>query len=33
VAFSPCDPRDPVRRELVVRVQKARALRPGQPGR
>ena len=26
VAFSPADPRDPVRREMVVRVQEARAL-------
>jgi hypothetical protein len=33
VAFSPSDPRGPVRREVVVRVQKARALRPQQPGR
>jgi hypothetical protein len=33
VAFSPSDPRRPVRREVVVRVQKARALRPQQPGR
>jgi transposase-like protein len=33
VASSPSDPRDPVRRELVVRLQEASALRPGRPGR
>jgi transposase-like protein len=33
VAFSPWDPRGPVRREVVVRVPEARALRPQQPGR
>jgi transposase-like protein len=29
VAFSPCDPRGPVRREMVLRLQEAGALRPG----
>jgi transposase-like protein len=29
VAFSPSDVRGPARREVVVRVQEARALRPG----
>jgi transposase-like protein len=29
VAFSPSDPRGPVRRKVVVRVQEAGALRPG----
>ena len=33
VAFSPSDPRGPVRREVVVRLQEAGALRPGRPGR
>jgi hypothetical protein len=33
VAFSPRDPRDPTRREMVVRRQEAGALRPRQPGR
>jgi hypothetical protein len=28
VAFSPSDPRSPARREVVVRVEEARALRP-----
>ena len=32
VAFSPSDGRDPVRREVVVRVQETGALRPGRPG-
>ena len=32
VAFSPWDPRGPARREVVVRVPEARALRPQQPG-
>ena len=32
VAFSPSDPRGPARREVVVRVPEARALRPQQPG-
>ena len=33
VAFSPSDGRGPVRREVVVRLQEAGALRRGQPGR
>jgi hypothetical protein len=33
VAFSPSDQRGPARREVVVRVQEASALRPGRPGR
>ena len=33
VAFSPEDPRGPVRREVVVRRQEAGALRPRRPGR
>ena len=33
VAFSPSDPRGPVRREVVVRRQEAEELRPRRPGR
>ena len=33
VAFSPPDRGDPVRREVVVRLQEAGALRPGRPRR
>jgi LacI family transcriptional regulator len=33
VAFSPADPRGPVRREALVRGQEAGALRPRRPGR
>ena len=33
VAFSPSDPRSPTRREVVVRLQEAEALRPARPGR
>ena len=33
VAFSPADPRGPVRRDVVVRGQEAKELRPPQPGR
>jgi transposase-like protein len=33
VAFSPSDPRGPVRREVVVRRQGAEELRPDRPGR
>jgi transposase-like protein len=33
VAFSPSDPRGPVRREVVVRRQEAKELRPHRPGR
>ena len=33
VAFSPSDPRGPVRRDVVVRRQEAEELRPAQPGR
>jgi hypothetical protein len=33
VAFSPEHPRGPVRREVVVRLQEAGALRPERPGR
>jgi hypothetical protein len=33
VAFSPYDPRGPVRRDGVVRGQAAGELRPPQPGR
>ena len=33
VAFSPSDRRGPARREVVVRLQEAGALRPRRPGR
>jgi transposase-like protein len=33
VAFSPSDPRGPVRRDVGVRGQEAKELRPGRPGR
>jgi transposase-like protein len=33
VAFSPCDPRGPVRRDVVVRGQEAKELRSPQPRR
>jgi transposase-like protein len=33
VAFSPSDPRDPVRREVGLRGQEAEELRPHRPGR
>jgi transposase-like protein len=33
VAFSPCDPRSPVRRDVVVRGQEAKELRSPQPRR
>jgi len=33
VAFSPSDPRSPVRRDVVVRGQEAEELRSPQPGR
>ena len=33
VAFSPSDPRGPVRREVVLRRQEAEELRPRRPGR
>jgi hypothetical protein len=33
VAFSPRGPRDPVRRDVVVRRRGAGALRPRRPGR
>jgi LacI family transcriptional regulator len=33
VAFSPSDPRGPVRREVVVRLQEAEELRSSQSGR
>jgi hypothetical protein len=33
VAFSPADLCGPARREVVVRLQEARALRPDRPGR
>ena len=33
VAFSPSDPRGPVRRDVVVRGQEAKELRSPQPGR
>jgi hypothetical protein len=33
VAFSPKDPRGPVRREVVLRRQEGEALRPRRPRR
>ena len=33
VAFSPSDPRGPVRREMVLRWEEAEELRPHRPGR
>jgi hypothetical protein len=33
VAFSPRDPRDPTRRDVVVRRQEAEELRPRRPDR
>jgi hypothetical protein len=33
VAFSPPDPRGPARREVVLRGQEAKELRPDQAGR
>jgi hypothetical protein len=33
VAFSPSDPRGPTRRDVVVRRQEAKELRPRQLGR
>ncbi len=33
VAFSPRDPRDPTRRDVVLRRQEAEGLRPRRPGR